>query len=197
METRLQEYRNFVLITAFEQNPERPVYGRGMPGNRWQLLHNKNKGIRIFEPIPLVADELRYQHFLGKECLQKEMEIPDDWFGNTPQGTAIAKAVWEADVGHEWVLHPYTFEGTIWSLEIYLTKRMAKSDQYRQYIRELLTLTRQKIPNAQNVWIELYFRDTVDILAHLNWSEQLSYVEYKDEVNGESRIEKLDDWSLP
>lgn len=194
MESRLQEYGNFVLITAFEQNVERPVYRYGMPGNRWRLLHNKNKGIRIFERIPLNADELRYQHFLGMDCLQKEVEIPDDWFGNTPQGIAVAKAVWEADAGHEWALHPYAFEGTVLSLEIHLTKRMAKSDQYRQYIRKLLTLTRQKIPDAKNIWIYLYFRDTIDTLAHLNWSEQLSYVEYKDKVNDESRIEKLDDW---
>jgi len=194
METRLQEYRNLVLITAFEQNVERPVYTYGMPGNRWQLLHNKNKGIREFEPIPFVANEPRYQHFLGRDCLQNGLEISDDWFGNTPQGIAIAKAIWKADVGHEWVLHPYAFEGTILSLEINLTRRMAKSDQYRQYVRKLLTLTKQKAPDVQNIWIYLYFRDTIDILAHLNWSKQLSYVEYKDEIKGKSRIEKLDDW---
>jgi len=71
---------------------------------------------------------------------------------------------------------------------------MAKSDQYRQHIRKLLTLTRQKAPDAQNIWIYLYFRDTIDILAHFNWSKQLPYVEYKDEIKGESRIEKPDDW---
>jgi len=195
MESRLQEYRNFVLITAFEQNVERPAYRLGMPGNRWRLLHNKGKGIRIFEPNSLVLDELRYQYFLGMDSLQEEVEIPDGWFGNTPQGIAVAKAMWEADVGHEWVLHPYAFEDdTVLSLEVHLTKKMAKSDQYRQYIHELLTLTRQKVPDAQDIWIDLYFRDTVDTLAHLNWSEQLSYVEYKDEAVGKSRIEKPDDW---
>jgi hypothetical protein len=195
MESRLQEYRNFVRITAFEQNVERPVYKLGMPGNRWQLLHNKGKGIRIFESNPLILDELRYQYFLGMDSLQEEVEIPDGWFGNTPRGIAVAKAVWEADVGHEWVLHPYAFESdTVLSLEVHLTKKKAKSDQYRQYTRELLTLTRQKAPDAQNIWIDLYFRDTIDTLAHLNWSEQLSYVEYKDEVAGKSRIERPDDW---
>jgi hypothetical protein len=54
---------------------ERPVYTYGMPGNRWQLLHNKNKGIRKFEPIPFIADEPRYQHFLGRDCLQNGLEI--------------------------------------------------------------------------------------------------------------------------
>lgn len=195
VESRLQEYRHLVLITAFEQNLERPIYRRGMPGNRWQLLHNKTKGIRIFEPISLILDELRYQYFLGMDSLQEEVEIPDGWFGNTPQGIAVAKAVWEADVGHEWVLHPYVFEtDTVLSLEIHLTKRMAKSGQYRQYMRELLTLTRQKVPDAQNIWIDLCFRDTIDTLARLNLSKQLSYVEYKDEIDGKSRIEKPDDW---
>lgn len=195
MESRLQGYRNLVLITAFEQNRERPVYSWGMPGNRWQLLHNKTRRIRTFEPNPLILDELRYQHFLGMDSLQERMEIPDDWFGNTLHGIVLGRAVWDADVEHELVLHPYVFEsGAILSLETHLMKRLAKSGQYRQYIRELLTLTRQKIPDAHSIWIELYFRDTINTLARLNWSKQLSYVEYRDEIDARSRIEKPDDW---
>jgi hypothetical protein len=60
--------------------------------------------------------------------------------------------------------------------------------------RELLTLVRQMAPDAQNVWIEVCFRDTLDTLARLNWSGQLPYVEYKDEVDGRNKFEKLDTW---
>jgi len=195
MESRLEEHRNLVTITAFEENPERPAYRLGMPGNRWRLLHNKTKGIRVFEPIPLILDELRYQHFLGRDSLREGEELPDEWFGNTPGGITLAKAVWEADANHEWVLHPYVFESdTVLSLEICLAKRKAESDQYRQYVRELLTLARQMVPDAQNVLVELSFRDTVETLARLNWSKELPYVEYKDEVIGKSRIEKPAAW---
>jgi hypothetical protein len=195
VESRLEEYRNLIVITAFEENPERPVYKLGMPGNRWRLLHNKVKGIRVFESIPLVLDELRYQHFLGRNSLREGVEIEDEWFGNTPKGMALAKSVWEADADHEWVLHPYVFESdAILSFEISLAKRRAKSDQYRQYVRELLTLTRQMIPDAKNILVELSFRDTVETLARLNWSKELPYAEYKDELIGESKIEKPSAW---
>lgn len=143
----------------------------------------------------MILDELRYQHFLGRDSLDEGVEIPAEWFGNTPGAKALGKAIWEADADHEWVLHPYVFESdTILSLEICLTKRKAESGQYREYVRELLTLARQMAPDAQNVWIEVCFRDTLDTLARLNWSSQLPYVEYKDEVNGQNKFEKPDAW---
>lgn len=196
MKSRLEWYRRLVIVTAFEENPERPFYKLGMPGNRWRLLNNKVKGKEVFETIPLVLDEVRYQHFLGRHSLREGVEVPDEWFGNTPEGIALAKAVWEADTDHEWVLHPYTFESNvILSVEISLAKRKAKSTQYRQYVRELLTLTRQMLPGAQNIFVELAFRDTVEMLARLSWSKQLSYVAYKDELIDETRIEKLSAWN--
>ena len=196
MESRLEGYSNLVMITAFEQNPERPIYRLGMPGNRWRLLHNKVNGIRLFESIPLILDELRYQHFLGRSSVTGEgVQIPDDWFGNTPAAMALAKAIWEADVDHEWILHPYSFESDMTvSLEICLAKRKERSDEYRQCVRDLLVLARQMIPDAQNIWIELYFRDTLDTLARFVWSEQLSYVEYGDETDTNNKIEDRDDW---
>lgn len=195
IESRLEDYNNLVLVTAFEQNFERPVYKSGIPGKRWRLLHNKVKDIRTFEPFHLILDELRYQHFLGRDSLDEGVEIPAEWFGNTPKAKALGKAVWEADADHEWVLHPYVFESdTILSFEICLTKRKTKSGQYREYVRELLTMARQMAPDAQNVWIEVCFRDTLDTLTRLNWSNQLPYFEYKDEVNGKNKLEKPDCW---
>jgi len=195
MESRLQEYRNLVLVTAFEQNIKKPIYRRGMPGNRWRLLHNKTKDIRIFETISLILDELRYQHFLGMDSLQEEEKIPDGWFGNTPQGRILAKAVWETDVDHEWVLHPYTFEcDNFLSLEVHLMKKMARSDQYRQYIRELLTIARKSTSPPLTIDIDLYFRDTVDSLAMVFWSTDLPYVEYRDETGAETSTDSRQKW---
>jgi uncharacterized membrane protein len=198
MASHLEEYKHLVIVTAFEENPGKPVYELGMPGNRWRLLHNKSKNIRVFEAIPLVLEELRYQHFLGRDSLDDGTEIPDDWFGDTPEGIKLAKNVWKEDSSHEWVLHPYVFRSdTLLSLEICLAKRMSTSDQYRQYIQRLLALTRKTIPDAQNIWVELTFRDTLDTLARVHWSETLPYVDYRDEMIGENRVEKPEVWDWP
>jgi len=195
MESCLEEYRTLVTITAFEQKSERPVYKPGMPGNRWRLLHNKVKDIRVFESIPLVLDELRYQHFLGRDSLDQEIGIADEWFGSTAQGIALAKLIWNADADHEWVLHPYVFRSDkLLSLEISLTKRKETSEQYRQCVRQVLAQTKEMVPDAKNIWIDLCFRDTIDTLASLQWSEELPYVSYRDEVIGESKIEEPSAW---
>ena len=195
MASRLDEYRHLVIITAFEEKPSRPVYELGMPGNRWRLLHNKSKGIREFEAIPLVLEDLRYQHFLGRDSLEKGTEIPEDWFGDTPDGKALAKSLWEEDGNHEWVLHPYVFTSEEFlSLEVSLAKRMSTSDQYREYVRRLLVSTRESISSVNTVLVELTFRDTLETLARVHWSEELSYVEYKDELTDRSAIEKPEVW---
>jgi len=196
MASRLDEYRHLVIITAFEENPDRQVYELGMPGNRWRLLHNKSKGIKEFEPIPLDLEELRYQHFLGRDSLDEGTELPDDWFGDTPEGKTLGRTVWEEDSDHEWVLHPYVFTSDrSLSLEICLSKRMSTSAQYRQYVRELLRLAKKIVPDAQNIMVDLTFRDTLDTLAHLYWSKELPYVEYRNELMGESKIEQPEAWN--
>jgi len=195
MESRLEEYLTLITITAFEQKPERPIYEPGMPGNRWRLLHNKVKDIRVFESIPLVLDELRDQHFLGRDSLGKGIGISDEWFGSTLQGVALAKSIWDADADHEWVLHPYVFGSeTLLSLEISLAKKKETSEEYRQYVRQLLALTREMVPDAKNISIELSYRDSVETLARLQWSKELTYVDYRDEVIGERRIEEPSAW---
>ena len=196
MESRLEGFRTLVIVTAFEQNPEKPVYRRGVPGNRWQLLHNKVKNIRIFEPIPLILEESRYQDFLGLDSLKEGKEIPDEWFGNTPTAIALSKAIWQADPDHGLILHPYTFESSAaHMLEVHLSKRLSRSKQYRRRIRDLLVVARQTIPDAENIWIDLCFRDTVDTLARLVWGKQLPYVEYKDETIGKTRTEDPNRWN--
>jgi len=199
MESCLDEFRSFVMITAYEQNVERPIYRYDIPGNRWRLLHNKNTKVRTFDAFPLSLDELRYQHFLGRDCSWDEAKIPDDWFGNTSQGVAVAKSIWKADTGHDLVLHPYVHvlgEQNL-SIDVNFAKRMTNSDQYRQYIRKLLVLISEKIPNVKSIWIGLCFRDTVEVLAHLAWNEQLpDQVVYSDEVIGKTRFEAAKAWNI-
>ena len=195
MESRLQQYGTLIRITAFEQDVDAPVYRRGLPAYRWQLVHNKTKGMRIFEAIPLLLDELRYQHFLGMDAVAKGEDIPDEWFGNSPLGIALAKTIWEEDDNQEWVLHPYMFESdVVLSVEVCLLKRRRKSSDYRRSVGELLALIREKAGPGQDVWIDLSFRDTVETLARLHWTAEIPYVEYKDEIDGKTRLEKPSNW---
>ncbi len=194
MEAKLDKFRNLVIVTAFEEKPD-PVYQRGMAGNRWRLLYNKVQNIRSFEPIHLELDELRYQQFLGMDSLKEGTDIPDEWFGNTPQGIELAKSIWENDTDHEWILHPYIFQNkALVTAEISLAKRKSESDHYRQYVREVLLLARQAIQNASSIWIDLQFRDTIESLAHLIWDEGLPYIDYRDECIDKNRIEKSSAW---
>lgn len=189
------EYRRIVIITAFEQNFEKPIYKRSGSGRWWQFLHNKATGFREFNEVPLDTDELRYQHFLGKEYFAKELNIPNGWFGNTSKGVKLGKAIWDSDKNHEWVLHPFVFESKrMFFLEIYLIKRKETSEQYHDLVKSLFNLTRQIIPTAQNVVIDLYFRDTVDVLAHLMLNDNINLVDYRDERISKSRYENLTDW---
>lgn len=193
MESCLKGYERLVIITAFQVSPEKPVYKLGMPGMRWRLLHNKTKDIREFEPIPLELGEVRYQHSLGRDSLKHGEKPPDEWFGDEPNAIGLAKAVWSEDVHHEWVLHPWALStAQFLSLEVWLTKRMAGSAQYREYMRSLLALTRDMRPDAPLISIDLYYRDSVDSLARLDWTPQ--YVSYRDEMIQRTTTEMPSVW---
>ena len=190
----LSEYQHLIIVTAYEEKPENPIYKPGMPGNRWRLTHNKVNNIRSFEPIPLELDELRYQHMLGLSSVANGENIPDDWFGNTPAGIGLSKFIWENDTDHEWILHPYIFQSDAFvNIEIGLTKRKMESEHYRKYIRGVLLQARRMIAGANSIWINLVFRDTIDSLASLIWNEDISYVEYEDEIIGK-RNERPSTW---
>jgi hypothetical protein len=195
MESRLASYENFVRVTAFEQN-DKSTYRLDLPDNRWQLSHNKTKNMRSFEAITIEDDELRYQHLLGRDALRDQTPIPDEWFGNTPDTVGFSKGLWDADVDHEWILHPYISKhGEPLSIEIHLAKRKTKSQQYHEYVREIFRLTRQSFPDVELVMMDLYYRDTTDNLVRVLWNSQLSFVDYKDETMKETRYERQKDWN--
>ena len=65
LDSRLEEYRKLVVITAFEQRSHDQRYRLGIPGKRWQYINNKSTKKIYFQDNSLVADEIRYQDFLG------------------------------------------------------------------------------------------------------------------------------------
>lgn len=187
--------RRFVHITAYEQNLNEPVYETWVTGKRWQYLHNKANNFTSFDPMWISDEDISSQCFLGRESLQSEQEIPDEWFGNDPIAVSISKSIWDSDTDHEWVLHPSTLitdNGTF--LEVLLTKKMGTSEQYKSFLKNLMTLVITKQALASNVTITLSFRDTGATLASVWWFNQLTYVNYSDQFLRKPRYEKTALW---
>lgn len=193
MESTLRQYR-VVYIVAFEQKPEAPRYRLGMPGRRWRLIRIGLDQSPTFEPIHLEVEEPRYQHELAELYLTEGESPPDEWFGETPRGIHIARRIWDLDDGRELVMHPYVFDADRYiAVEVNLYRRMERSEQYRTYLKRLLTIARESTPSPSTIDIELYFRDTVDSLARVSWSTELPYVEYRDETGAET-IDSRQKW---
>ena len=190
-----KEYRRIVIITAFEQNLEKPLYKRSSPGRWWQYLHNKANDIKQFHEVPSYKDEIRYKHLLGKECVEKGTDIPNEWFGESPNSIKLGKAIWDADVNKEWILHPYVSEnGKNISLDINLAKRKRTSAEYRTFVKRILEQTIKAFPYSNLITVDLYFRDTVDFITNLMLNKELDYVSYRDERTSKSCTESLKDW---
>jgi hypothetical protein len=190
-----EEYRRIVIVTAFEQNAEKLLYKRSAPGRWWQYLHNKAKDIKQFHEVPSYTDEVRYNHFLGRECLEKGVGIPDEWFGESPNSIKLGKAIWDADTGKGWILHPYASEnGKNISLDINLSKKKQSSAEYRMFAKKLLEQLIDVFPDANLITIDLYFRDTVDFITNLMLNRELDYVSYRDDRSNKIRTESLKDW---
>lgn len=199
MAERVKEYKWLIIITAFEQNEQRR-YRRGIAGRRWELFHNKAKNIKRFQPTHLELDDLRYQHFLGREYLEngKESEIPGRWFGEQPTEQEVARAIWESDAEHDLILHSYAVRSDAYlSIEVQFMRRLSKSEFYREHIQNFIDIIRRIDPAVENIMLALNYRDTVDILASLNWMGKSSIVYYKDELTNKQKIEKPSHWQLP
>jgi len=193
--TQHEEYRRIVIVTAFEQNVEKPLYKRSAPGRWWQYLHNKAKDIKQFHEVPSYLDEVRYNHFLGNDCIEKGDNIPDEWFGESLNSIKLSKAIWDADASKEWILHPYASENEKnISLDINLAKRKRTSAEYREYIKKILRQVMEIFPHSNFITIDLYFRDTVDFAANFMLNKEIDYVHYKDERSSKPRNESLADW---
>lgn len=190
-----EEYRRIVIVTAFEQNVEKPIYKRSAPGRWWQYLHNKAKDIKQFHEVPSYSDEVRYNHFLGRDCLEKGISIPNEWFGDSPNSIKLGKAIWNADTGKEWILHPYVSENEKnISLDINLSKKKQSSTEYRAFAKKILGQLLDVFPNANLITVDLYFRDTVDYITNLMLNREINFVSYKDERSKKLHTESLKDW---
>jgi hypothetical protein len=199
LDSQLKAYQQLVVITAFEQNQADPRYRTGIPGKRWRFIHNKIKEKQFFEETSLETDEVRYQDSLGHTGLQENEEIPDEWFGNSLQAVSLARKIWESDIHHGLILHPYGFEANLLlTLEIHLLKRLPNSNDYQQFIKELLPKIQDvyQTPHNRTILIDLCFRDTVDSLASFEWNQEHAYITYKDEYIGKSKMEKLKKWVI-
>jgi len=195
MEARLSNYKNFVIVTAFEQSEDKQIYRIELEKKQWRLFHNKFKNIRNFNFISFENEELRYQHLLGRDAITNQASIPNEWFGNTTDTIYFSKVLWDADSDHEWILHPYiSINGEILMVDIQMTKRKAKSKEYHEYLKQLFKLTRQSFPNIGNIMIDIYFRDTTQLLSRIIWGSQLPFIDYKDELIKKTRYEKQKDW---
>jgi len=195
MESRLKQYKTFVEVTAFEQNDKKNAYRLDSSDNRWRLLNSKVKNNRKFDAITFEDEPIHYNHFLGRDALQNQEPISDEWFGNTPDTIQFSKNLWSTDTEHEWIIHPYVSQqDDVLNLEIYLSKRMVKSQQYREYVREIFRLVKQTFPSAGMVIINLYYRDTADSLARFHWYNKSNLIDYKDELLKKSRYEQPKNW---
>ena len=190
-----EEYRRIVIVTAFEQNVEKPLYKRSAPGRWWQYLHNKAKDIKQFHEVPSFTDEVRYNHFLGRDCFEKGDSIPDEWFGESPNCIKLGKAIWDADTHKEWILHPYVSENekNVF-LYINLSKKKRSSAEYRVFVKRLLEQIMEMFPNVNLITIDLYFRDTVDYISNFMLNRELDFVSYRDEISKKLRTESMKDW---
>lgn len=194
IENLLDDYKRFVMLTAFEQADYDHNYRIDSSKKCWRLLHNKTTNVREFNEIT-EHNELRYSHFLGREALKIEGSISEEWFGNFPDVINFSKKLWNDDIDHEWVLHPYVSKSSeMISIEINLAKRKATSKQYHLYVKEIARLARQFFPEIGHIMVELYYRDTTDILAMATWNNKLPEIIYKDETMKNIRRERPKDW---
>lgn len=145
----------------------------GIEDFQWKYLNNRRLSIKQFSPIPFDL-EIQEQHLLGREVLSSAKNIPPEWFGNNKINSEIGKLIWESDETHEIIMHPIVFgeENRVLHVSIHLFRRLLKSEDYSNLTDQVLSLVRQKAPNATLIAINLYFRSSLSskIVADLQWT---------------------------
>lgn len=196
MATRLEKYRHWIRVTAFEQKDDQRVYGYGIPGKRWVLHHNKVNGSKHFEENHLILEELHEDHNLGQELIRKNEEIPDEWFGESSEAVKLARIIWDADIDHSLILHPYISipNDNVVIAHLHLTRRLTSSGEYEDFIRDQLVRITQYKPAANKIMISALSRETFDILASLDWNKDIDFVTYFDKVLNKSKTQHIKSW---
>jgi hypothetical protein len=174
-----------IIVTAFEKEEGKPYYDYGFPGKHWQLLINRSKRIDKFSDltidfgdIPRIADDL------GFNMLDQNKEIPDAWFGNDPLAVKLGKQVWESDPAHNLILHPYVHKSSKhFIIEITITQKFEKSSPYKELIKNYLNMSVKTIQDFETISIQLFYRNTMDVLAWLDYTVATNQIIYKDKLS--------------
>jgi len=177
---------NLVVITAYERQTDPSEYHSGSNANRWRRIVNRRKSIDDFNHLDLsgIANELRYQHNLGMECLRQDKSLPDEWFGDQSMAIQIGKAIWLGDNEHDTIWHPYASlgkDGRSTFVEIALTKRLRSSADYQNLVKSALSAITKHTPDAKLIDISVYYRDRLEELANLILNREADNADYKDE----------------
>ncbi len=196
MAERAPEFAYLLIVNAFERETGREDYDFGKMGNRWRLLINRSKNIDKFEETSLGIEEgYRYAHSLGFELLDKGESIPLDWFGNNPIAIKLGKIIWDEDINHDSFLHIFVSDiSDIYFIEIYLTKRLPKSKDYKELVKKLFMIATEFLESYKGITISIFFRETVEFIANFEYYLLTESVTYKDEHLKSNEYSKLEQW---
>jgi hypothetical protein len=195
MRGRLERYPNLAMVTAFEKKEAMaPWYRFGMPGRYWQLLADYRGGGPL-RPFSFDGGGSIYDHELGRRAAADGRDIPDEWFGNSPQGAALAKLIWRRDAdGERQVLHPYSLGGEGGAplvLIIRLARTMNRWRDYRRYLLRVLQMARgEGFLNGTPVSIYLYRETSYTELAYMLYAPALPKLVFRDAISGKIRYLK-------
>ena len=125
------------------------------------------------------------------ESIEHNSPIPDNWFGGDTLAIKIGKDIWDSDIVHDIVLHPYVFTGNNVAsvfVEIALTKKLRLSDDYFHLVKSVFSMVNKHLPEVNLVNINFYFRDSLEELAHLLNNKEMKDADYKDEKSKKHRL---------
>ena len=192
------ENRQYVQLTAFQQEKDTRVYDLSSPVQRWSFTRYAKTGKEQFTQIPgPSSNDLQYNHDIGRQKVREDSDIPAEWFGNTTAASELGRTIWESDVEHWNILHPFVQimedDNPKVFVDIRLKKRQAKPGEYKMMAEDQLKTAVRKFPNAGIIDVTLYYRDSFDPLARLSrfFNDLAQYKHYYEDGKGTS-LEPLD-----
>jgi hypothetical protein len=187
-----------IMLSAFESLEQSGQYDFRFEKIRWQLdidLSGKEHFLDLDQDY-LPAIDL--QHYLGVKSIQKNEEIFEAWFGNSPKAMELGKMVWDDDDKHNLILHPYVEENTgVFNMKVRLAQRFESSAKYKRIMKRIFSIAKHFLPDTPIIGVILYFSRTEYILANLEYSIQKGLVGYSDEYMKNQAISISSDWIEP
>jgi hypothetical protein len=182
--TLRHELREFtrVEIRVWRTPPSDSGDPVGGADEAWIMIDDRSSGEYRFSPVPARTSPIRTQHFLGHQLAGEQQAIPDEWFGDTPDTAALAKAVWEADRARQQpvILHPYvTRTDHEVSIEVRLMKRLSRRRDYDQLLDSIARCG--ALPDIEELDVSLIFREDHDSICSMLWNRPLGFRQYTDE----------------